>query len=159
HGVVQLEQLAPEYGSERRRLRVMKMRSTPYRTGYHDYVILTGGITVYPRLVALEHRSETTPETLSSGLAQLDRLLGGGLDRGTSALLVGPAGVGKSSIASHYANAAAALDERAAIYVFDEGYETYLHRSDGIGLDLRKHVARKRVVLRQLDPAEMSVGQ
>lgn len=159
HGVVQLEQLAPEYGNERRRLRVKKMRSTPFRGGYHDYLIVTGGITVFPRLVALEHRGGAQVDRAPSGVPELDRLLGGGMERGTSALLVGPAGVGKSILASHWADAAAARGEVAAIYAFDEGMETYLYRSDGLGLGLRAHAAAKRVLLRQLDPAEISLGQ
>ena len=159
HGVVQLEQLAPEYGSERRRLRVMKLRGARYRGGYHDLIIRTGGITVFPRLVAAEHRETPEYEPVSSGLPELDNLLGGGLDRGTSALLVGPAGVGKSILASHYAGAAAARGEHAAIYIFDEGLGTFLRRSDGLGLNLREHVRAGRVVLRQLDPAELSLGQ
>jgi circadian clock protein KaiC len=159
YGVVQLEQLAPDYGGERRRLRVLKMRRTQYRCGYHDYVIQTGGIVVFPRLVASEHRAGLGPESLSSGLPELDQLLGGGMDRGTSGLLVGLAGVGKSILASHWADAAAGRGERAAVYLFDEGIETYLHRSDGIGLGLRDHVAAHRVLLRQLDPAELSPGE
>jgi circadian clock protein KaiC len=159
YGVVRLEQLAPDYGGERRRLRVLKLRSAQYRGGYHDYVIQTGGIVVFPRLVASEHRGSLEPESLSSGLAELDQLLGGGMDRGTSGLLVGPAGVGKSILASHWANAAAARGERSAVYLFDEGIDTYLHRSDGIGLSLRDHVAAGRVLLRQLDPAELSPGE
>jgi circadian clock protein KaiC len=137
----------------------MKLRGTTYRGGYHDFAIVTGGLTVFPRLVAAEHRVGFAPEPVSSGLAELDRLMGGGLDRGTSALLVGPAGVGKSILAGLYANAAASRGEHAAIYIFDEGTETYLRRGDDIGLELRDHVAAKRVLLRQLDPAELSPGQ
>lgn len=159
YGVVRLEQLAPDYGSERRRLRVLKLRGTPYRGGYHDYVIKTGGIVVFPRLVASEHSAGLEPESLSSGLPELDQLLGGGMDRGTSGLLIGPAGVGKSILASHWADAAAGRGERAAVYLFDEGIETYLHRSDGIGLGLRERVLAGRVLLRQLDPAELSPGE
>jgi circadian clock protein KaiC len=159
HGVIQLEQLAPDYGGERRRMRVMKLRSTHYRGGYHDYVIQTGGIVVFPRLVASEHRAGLVPESLSSGIPELDQLLGGGMDRGTSGLLVGPAGIGKSILASHWADTAATRGERAAIYLFDEGIETFLHRSDGLGLGLRDHVAAQRVLLRQLDPAELSPGE
>jgi circadian clock protein KaiC len=159
HGVVQLEQIAPDYGGERRRLRVMKLRSTRYRGGYHDFVIQTGGIIVFPRLVASDYRVGVAPESLSSGLPELDQLLGGGMDRGTSGLLVGPAGIGKSILASHWADAAATRGERVVIYLFDEGIGTYLHRCDGIGLGVRDHVAAQRVQLRQLDPAELSPGE
>jgi circadian clock protein KaiC len=159
YGIVKLEQLAPEYGRERRRLRVVKLRSTRYRGGYHDYVIETGGITVFPRLVAAEHRVRVEVEAASSSVPELDRLLGGGLDRGTSTLMIGPAGVGKSIIASLYAEAAATRGERAVIYAFDEGIETYLRRSDSLGLGLRNHATANRVRLRQLDPAQLSLGE
>jgi circadian clock protein KaiC len=159
HGVLQLEQRAPEYGPERRRLRVMKMRGSRYRSGYHDLVIQTGGIVVYPRLGDVDRGASYPPQTLSSGLPELDRLLGGGLERGTSTLLVGPAGAGKSILASHYANAAAASGERAAVYIFDESVGTYLHRGDGLGLSIRQHVDAGRITLRPLAPAELSMGQ
>jgi circadian clock protein KaiC len=159
HGVVQLEQLAPEYGSERRRLRVMKLRGARYRGGYHDFLIQTGGITVFPRPTAAEHREASSAGAVSSGIPELDRLLGGGLDRGTSALLVGPAGVGKSILASSYADAAASRGEHAAIYIFDESVGTFLRRSDGLGLGLRGSIAAGRVALRQLEPAELSLGE
>ena len=131
HGVVSLEQLSPEYGAERRRLRVTKLRGQKYRGGYHDFVIETGGLDVFPRLVAAEHDHGQQRGLLKSGNAELDALLGGGLQYGTSAVLLGPAGSGKSTLAIQYARAAAARGERAAIFAFDERLETILERTDG----------------------------
>ena len=159
HSVVQLEQLAPEYGVERRRLRVVKLRGAAYRGGYHDFVIRPGGVTVFPRLVAAEHGQPVAPGLVSSGLPELDRLVGGGLDRGTSALLVGPAGVGKSSLAAQYAAAAAARGERVAIYVFEESLAIYVRRCDGLGMDMSARLAEGRIALRHLDPAQLSPGE
>ncbi|HET8629700.1 MAG TPA: ATPase domain-containing protein, partial [Thermomicrobiales bacterium] len=158
HSVVQLEQLAPEYGAERRRLRVVKLRGAAYRGGYHDFVIRRGGIVVYPRLVAAEHGQPVGPGLATSGLPELDRLVGGGLDRGTSALLIGPAGVGKSSLAAQYAAAAAGRGEVVAIYVFDESLEMFVRRAEGLGMDIGARVAEGRIILRRLDPAQLSPG-
>jgi circadian clock protein KaiC len=119
HGVVVMEQLAPLYGAERRRLRVVKMREVAFRGGFHDMVIRTGGIVVYPRLVAADHHEPFQTEPVKSGLAELDALLGGGLDRGTSALLTGPTGSGKSTIAVQYTVAAALRGESTAYFTFD----------------------------------------
>jgi circadian clock protein KaiC len=159
HGVVTLEQLAPEYGAERRRLRVVKMRGKLFRGGFHDFTIIRGGLEVYPRLVAAEHRRPFEPGQLKSGVAALDALLGGGLDRGTSALLMGPTGSGKSSIATQYAVAAAEAGERAVVFTFDESLTTLYARSAGLGMDLRGHVEAGRVRVHQVDPAEMSPGE
>jgi len=120
HGVVMLEQLAIDYGAERRRLRVIKMRGIRFRGGYHDFTIMQGGLRIFPRLVAAEHHRSFEGDTVSSGNAELDRLLGGGLERGTNALLLGSAGVGKSSVALTYAIAAAARGEHAVFFAFDE---------------------------------------
>lgn len=159
HGVMQLDQFALEYGSERRRLRVMKLRGARYRGGYHDFVIETGGLRVFPRLVAAEHHASFPEEEVSSCSAELDGLLGGGLQRGTSTLLVGPTGVGKSVLASGYAAAAAGRGDHAAMYIFDESSATLLRRSDGLQLGVREQVAAGRIQLRQLDPAELSPGE
>jgi circadian clock protein KaiC len=159
HGVITLEHLAPEYGAERRRLRVVKMRGVAFRGGYHDFVIRRGGLEVFPRLVAAEHRHDFAREVASSGVPALDALLGGGLDRGTSALLMGPAGSGKSSIAAQCVVAAAARGERAAVFTFDESIGTLLARSEGLSMGLAGHVEAGRVVARQVDPAEMSPGE
>ena len=159
HSVLELEQLAPQYGGERRRLRVLKLRGGRYRGGRHDYVIETGGLRVFPRLVAAEHAHAGNHQPLSSGVAALDNLLGGGLPRGTSALLIGPAGVGKSVLSTQFAVSAAARGERAAIYVFDESTQTFVVRSEGLGLGLREQLDAGRVLLRQLDPAQLSPGE
>lgn len=159
HSVLSLQQLAPEYGAERRRLRVVKLRGSSYRAGYHDFLIQTGGITVFPRLVAAEHQGSVEGGVVPSSVAELDHLLGGGLNRGTSALLVGPAGVGKSILATQYAVAAAERGETAAIYIFDESRRTFLDRSDGLGLNLRDHVTEGRIILQQLDPTQLTPGE
>jgi circadian clock protein KaiC len=159
HGVVSLEHLAPEFGSERRRLRVVKMRGVAFRGGYHDFVIQRGGLAIFPRLVAAEHHEPFTRGQAESGVPALDALVGGGLDRGTSTLLMGPAGSGKSTIATQYAVAAAARGERAVIFTFDESAATLLARSAGLGMDLAAHVEAGRVRLQQVDPAELSPGE
>jgi circadian clock protein KaiC len=120
HGVLSFEQLAPGYGRQRRRLRVQKIRGVPFHDGYHDYSIVTGGLRVFPRLVAAEHPWKFTPGTLASGLPGLDSLLGGSLDRGTSVMFVGPAGVGKSTLAAQYVWAAARRGESSIVYSFEE---------------------------------------
>jgi circadian clock protein KaiC len=159
HGVLLLEQLSPLYGSERRRIRVAKLRGVKYRGGFHDMAIRTGGIEVFPRLVAAEHRAESQISRLPSGIPAVDALLGGGIDRGTSTLLIGPAGSGKSSLATQYAVAAAERGENAALFVFDESRATLLARSGSINLDLQKHVDSGRIVIQQIDPAEIPPGE
>jgi len=159
HGVVAMEQLSPLYGAERRRLRVVKMREVAFRGGYHDMVIRKGGVEVFPRLVASEHHVAFAPSLVSSGVTELDTLLGGGLDRGTSALLMGPAGSGKSSIASQYAVSAAARGESVAYFTFDEGLEILLSRAEKLGMNLSEHIDQKRINVKQIDPAELSPGE
>jgi circadian clock protein KaiC len=159
HGVIALEHLALDYGAERRRLRVTKLRGSRFRGGFHDFTIKTGGVEVYPRLVAADHRREFTPEGVSSDVAGLDTLLGGGLDRGTSTLLMGPAGCGKSSLAAQFVAAAAGRGERAATFIFDEGITTYLKRADGLCCGLRAEIEAGRVSVQQVDPAELSPGE
>jgi circadian clock protein KaiC len=159
HGVISLQHLAQEYGAERRRLRVMKMRGSPFRGGHHDFIIRTGGIEVFPRLIAAEHHGAYQGDPLKSGVPALDRLLGGGLDRGTSALLMGPAGSGKSTIAAQYAVAAGARGERAALLTFDETVGTLLTRTAGLSIDLKAQLDAGRVILQQVDPAELSPGE
>lgn len=159
HGVIHLEQLAPEYGTSRRRLQVMKMRGVKFREGYHDYSILTGGLRIFPRLVAAEHHLDFKPESVPSGVAELDQLLGGGLDRGTTTLLIGPAGSGKSSLAIQYAVAMANRGERATVFAFDETLGIMTARAEALGLPLKKHILSGQVVARQIDPAEISPGE
>jgi circadian clock protein KaiC len=158
HGVISLQQLALDYGSERRRLRVRKVRGIKFRGGYHDFIIQTGGVRVFPRLIAAEHSKSFGGELTPSGSAELDALLGGGLNRGTSALLVGGAGVGKSSIAVTYA-VAARRGEAVAMYAFDEGKGTLFARAAGLGVPLEDVVDQGVVTIQQIDPAEMSPGE
>ena len=159
HGVIRLERLTTEYGAERRRLIVSKLRGSRFREGYHDYRVNTGGVTVYPRLVASEHRNAVLPGELLSGIDNLDHLLGGGLDRGTSTMLLGPSGSGKSTISAMYAAAAAAKGKKVEIFLYDENLGTYLARDLGLGLGLAAHIESGMVTIRQIDPAEMSPGE
>ena len=159
NGVVTLEQLSPLYGAERRRIRVLKMRAKAFRGGFHDFTIATGGLQVFPRLAGSEDRGDLKPETLPSGVAELDRLLGGGLDRGTTTLLLGPAGTGKSVIATQYAVAAAIRGERSAIYIFEEGVSTLFVRSEAMGQPLRRLSEEGRILVRSINPAELSPGE
>lgn len=159
HGVITLEQLAPEYGAERRRLRVIKLRGMEFRGGYHDFVIVRGGLEVYPRLIASEHRSPFPRGQIASGVTAIDRLLGGGFDRGTSALLMGPAGSGKSSLAMQYVAAAAERGEHSIVYAFDESLTTLLARMAGLGFHLEPHLEAGLIRIQQIDPAELSPGE
>lgn len=159
HGVVLLEQLAMDYGAERRRLRVIKMRGVQFRGGYHDFSIRKGGLQIYPRLVAAEHHSPSLGEPASSGNTALDAMLGGGLERGTNALLVGAAGVGKSSLALSYAVAACQRGEQVAFFIFDENVSTLLTRGRALGLDIEPWIDKGLLHLQQIDPAELSPGE
>ena len=159
HGVLVLEQLLPEYGSDRRRVRVLKHRGRRFRGGYHDYIIATGGLRVFPRLIASEHRQAPEEERYSSGIAGIDQLLGGGLERGTSTLVAGAAGTGKSSLASQFCIAAAEKGRKAAMFIFDESKSTLLTRMTGLGTRLAHHVESGAVILRQVDPAELTPGE
>jgi circadian clock protein KaiC len=159
HGVVTLEELALDYGAERRRLRVTKMRGIKFRGGYHDYAIRTGGLEVFPRLLASGQPGSLPREVVRSGSEQLDALLGGGLRRGTSALLVGPAGSGKSSVALSIAYNATKQGECAALYAFDEGTESIIERASGIGMEIGPLIASDAIALHQINPAEMSPGE
>lgn len=159
HGVVMLEQLANQYGAERRRLRVSKMRGVSFRGGYHDFAIRRGGLDVFPRLIAAEHFREFVDRNLPSGNPQLDRLLGGGLPTGTSTLLLGPAGTGKSTIATQFATSAAARGERVAFFVFDENIGTFRSRSRKLGLPVEDGLKSGMITVQQIDPAELSSGE
>ena len=159
HGVIHLEQINPDYGSERRRLRVVKYRGVKFRGGYHDLLITRGGLQVFPRLVAAEHRQPATRAKLRSDISELDKLLGGGIEEGTSTLIVGPAGTGKSTLAAHFACAAASRGQRAALFVFDESPATLLLRCTSLGINLPGHVEAGRVTIQQIDPAELTPGE
>jgi circadian clock protein KaiC len=159
-GVMLLEQLAPAYGSERRRLWIIKARGKTYAGGFHDFVIRKEGLEVFPRLVAAEHRAQPhQPEILSSGIASLDALLGGGLMTGGSTLLVGPAGTGKSSIALQFAVHAAERGGSATVFSFDERPETAIARAAGLHMNVQGHLDSGRLRIHQIDPAELSAGQ
>jgi circadian clock protein KaiC len=159
HAVVRLEQLAPLYGGERRRLRVIKMRGTPFRGGFHDYVIRRGGLTVFPRLVAAEHLGTFTDDRCGTGSAELDQLLGGGLDRGTSTMLIGPSGVGKSTVALACVSAAIARGEKALILSFDETTSVLRRRARGLAMPIDDAIASGALRVEQIDPAEVSPGE
>jgi len=159
HGVLSLESRILEYGNERRRLRVVKLRGVHHRGGYHEFAITTGGLRVFPRLVAAEHRPEVDHDVIASGVRELDNLLGGGIDRGTATLVMGPAGSGKSTLALRFAIAALQRGEKVAMFAFDERIDTMLVRLDSLGMDLRAHLESGRAMLRQIDPAEMGPGE
>ena len=135
------------------------MRAQRYRGGFHDFVIRTGGFDVYPRLVASDYRTRDGGASLRSGSQRLDRLMGGGLDRGSSTLFVGPAGVGKSVLSSQFTIAAAEAGERVAVYLFDERLRTFMLRAEGLGMDIPRHIEAGRISIQQIDPAEVSPGQ
>src|SRR5690606_22503026 len=159
HGVVRMEQLIPEYGAERRRLRVMKYRGQQFRGGYHDFTIKTGGVEVYPRLVAAEYRARAKPTVRSSGIPEFDKLLGGGIESGSSTLVIGPAGTGKSLVVLTMAMAAVKRGERAALFIFDEELGLLFARTKGMGIDLEAMRASGDLVIEQIDAAEISPGE
>lgn len=158
-GLILLEKATPAYGTTRRRVAVDKMRGVHFIEGYHDFQIKTGGIVVYPRLVAAEHPDTLQRPPISSGITELDALLGGGLERGTSTLLLGAAGTGKSSLATQYAVAAADRGERSVIYTFEETLGTWITRSTALGFDVRTHLQSDRIRVVHVDPAELSAGE
>jgi circadian clock protein KaiC len=159
HSVIHLDQLAPIYGGERRRLRIVKCRGQSFRGGYHDFVIEAGGIAVFPRLVAAQHRSRFSGNVLLSGVAELDQLLGGGVNTGSSTLVIGPAGTGKSLLTLHYLAAAVARGERGALFVFDEELGLLFARAKGLGIDLEAMRDAKKLFISQMDAAELSPGE
>lgn len=159
HGVLTLERFTPEYGFMRRRVQVTKMRGRPFREGYHDYRIARGGLEVFPRLVAAEHAGTSPRGPVKSGLERLDALLGGGIARSTSNLIVGPAGSGKSTIATQYAAWAARNGDGAEIYLFDESVATFCERSSGLGIDVGRLMEDGLLRTRQVDAAELSPGE
>jgi circadian clock protein KaiC len=159
HGVIRLEQRTADYGSKRRRIEVTKLRGVAFRDGYHDLQIVTGGVRVLPRLVAADHRSAREIALIPSGIEGLDRLLGGGLNSGTSAIILGPAGVGKTSLASQYVAAFARGGGRAAVYLLDERLNTFTHRTRRLGLDLPPLIDEGRVLVEQWDPDQVTPGQ
>jgi circadian clock protein KaiC len=161
HGVVELERYTPVYGSARRRLQLVKVRGLNFRDGYHDFNIKTGGIVVYPRLVAAEehHTIAADDKNVQSGVTALDDMLGGGIDRGSSTLIMGPAGSGKSALSTQYAIGAAQRGEKAAMFIFEESVASVYNRSHSLGMPLRELVDAGMIVIRQVDPAQLQPGE
>lgn len=159
HGVIRLDELSPEYGAERRRLRVLKYRGRRYRGGFHDFAIHTGGVRVFPRLVSAEHRVTFARDLLTTGSPEFNALLGGGIDRGSSLLVLGPAGTGKSLLALTVVKTAVERGESAAMFVFDEEVGLLIQPALGLGIDLRAMIDAKKLVLEQVDAAELAPGE
>jgi len=160
HGVVRLEELTPNYGGERRRMRVMKYRGQAFRGGYHDFVIRAGGLSIFPRLVSKEQLPRANPVmTLSSGNAELDALLGGGIEGGSSTLVLGPAGCGKSVIVFKFAAAAISRGQKVALFVFDEELGLLFRRTRSMGIDLKAFRDEGHLIVEQVDVAELSPGE
>lgn len=158
-GVIALERETPVYGTTRRRVEVVKLRGVDYRAGYHDFSIEPGGLHVFPRLTASQHPVHPASGSISSGVEGVDTLLGGGLDRGSGTIVMGPAGVGKSALVTHFAVTSAAAGDRVAMFIFDENRSTLLSRSASLGLDLQSHLDSGKLSIQQIDPAEMSPGE
>ncbi|MDB5642725.1 MAG: circadian clock protein KaiC [Hyphomicrobiales bacterium] len=159
HGVIRLDELSPDYGPERRRLRVIKYRGRRFRGGYHDMAIETGGVRVFPRLVSAEHRSSYKSEVLASMSVELNALLGGGIERGSSVLVLGPSGTGKSTLAMTFVANAISRGEKAAMFIFDEELGLLIDRAKGVGVDLQAMIDAGQLVLQQVDAAELTPGE
>jgi circadian clock protein KaiC len=159
HAVMRLEELSPTYGAERRRLRVLKYRGQRFRGGFHDFTIATGGVQVFPRLVAAEHKAAFEPAVLSTGIPELNALLGSGIESGSSTLILGPAGTGKSLLAITFVLGAVRRGERAAMFIFDEELGLLLNRAKAVGLDLESMMAAGSLIVEQVDAAELTPGE
>ncbi|GAB3373151.1 ATPase domain-containing protein [Massilia agri] len=159
HGVISLEQIAKEFGKERRRVNIIKMRGIRFRGGYHDYILNTGGITMFPRLVASEHLRDFVPAVRATGAEGIDALLGGGLVRGTNTLIVGPSGIGKTTVSTRCLLTALERGEKAAFYLFDEGLGTFFARCLALGMDLRPYADSGQFTIHHIDPAELAPGE
>lgn len=159
HGVVALERMSTDYGGIRRRLEVLKYRGVAFREGLHDYKIEHGGLTVYPRLIAAETRELIDRQTFSSDISELDKLLGGGIEEGSSTLIAGPAGTGKSTLAVQFVHACLEQGKAAAMFIFEESASNLLNRADSMGIHLRAHIASGLLTLKQIDPAQLTPGE
>jgi circadian clock protein KaiC len=159
HGVIGLNRLSPDYGISRRQLNVQKIRGVNFREGNHDFIIQMGGLVIFPRLVAAEHHISFKRETFPSDVNELDALLGGGLDRGTSNMFMGPPGTGKSTLALKFILAAAKRGEKLLFFTFDETKGTLLARAKQLGIDVQPYVKEGTIHLEQIDPAEISPGE
>ena len=160
HGVLCMQVLPRSYGITRRRLEVLKIRASRFREGFHDYVIMKGGVAVFPRLVSSEYRAASVmAENLPSGVKELDQLFNGGVQRGTSTLIVGPTGCGKSTVCTQFVVQGAKRNEKSAIFTFDETRQSFRVRSRGLGMDLDQYLEKDLIHLEQVDPAELSPGE
>ncbi len=159
HGVISLEQAPRDFGAERRRVRVVKMRGIKFRGGYHDLILDTGGLQVFPRLIAAEHHKEFEAKPVSTGNRSFDALLGGGLIRGTNTLFSGPSGIGKTTTAISCMVAALKRGENATYFLFDEGLGTLLARCTALGMDVWPYIDNGQLNLKTVDPAELSPGE
>jgi len=159
HGVIQLQEMAPNYGAERRRVRISKYRGQRFRGGYHDFAIKTGGVAVYPRLVSSEHRTKFKRTRMTSGIGELDSLLGGGVEQGSSTLVLGPAGTGKSLFVMQFMAAAVARGEKTALFIFDEELSLLFNRMLALGVDLEAMRDSGSLHIEQIDAAELAPGE
>ena len=159
HGVLTLEKFRAAFGAERRQFHISKLRGVDFRGGTHDYLIKKGGIVLFPRLTSATQKANYESETLSTGITGFDDLLGGGLNRGTSNLILGPAGCGKSTIALSFAVAAARRGDKVAFYSFEESTNNILLRAKALDIDLRPHIESGKILLQKIDPAELTPGQ
>lgn len=159
HGVLRLDKVQRTYGVTRRHIEIVKLRGSSFREGFHDYTIQKGGVRIYPRLVANEHVVNYADDRLGSGIPALDMMFGGGINRGSSTLLVGPTGCGKSTLAMQYAYAAASRGDRAIIYAFDEVLRTAQQRAEALGMRIHEQIERGTLAMSQIDPAELSPGE
>ncbi len=159
HGVINLQKLHPEFGNERRRLHIVKLRGIDFVGGYHDYIIKRGGVEVFPRMISSSHQTKRTNKKFSSSVKGLDKLLGGGIDSGTSTLFLGPAGTGKSTLSIQYAYAAAERGDKSIVFAFEESIETLLMRTSAVGMNIQKHLDSKMMRISKIDPAQLSPGE
>lgn len=159
HGVITLERLTLDFGAARRRLQIQKLRGIDFIAGFHDFVISKGGLEVFPRMVAARHHVDFKLESVASGILELDNLLVGGPLRGTSTLITGPAGSGKTTVALAYLAAACERGENCAIFEFDERIGTLLNRAESMGIPLKRYLANGQLIVEQIDPAEISPGE
>ena len=159
HGVLSFQRTTPNYGVSRRQMQVVKIRGSQFREGNHDLTLRKGGMEVFPRLVAGDHHRDFIRENFPSGLPRLDSLLGGGLGRGTSTIIMGPPGTGKSTLAVKFALTAAERGEKTLLFIFDETIGTLMHRSEQLGINISPHIASGMIVINQIDPAEISPGE
>lgn len=159
HGVIRLQRMPMKYGADRRQLTVLKLRGSNYLGGPHDCRIVTGGLQIFPRLVPTADGNSFTPQIAGSGIKELDALLGGGLPWGSSALVVGPVGVGKSVLCTQFAAAAAERGEKSVVFLFEETREHVIERADILHRQFRSFVKKGLIELRQVDPAELAPGE